>query len=187
MLEQTMVLHGAPTLAGLKTGSLFSVHTDGIPDIERDVERINQTLEPKGVRLTVMKRGQRRVLLYLYREAMLSQCLACPKAGKVLRQCGYGRLTVCGALDTLRERLSAQEGFPHEIGLFLGYPLTDVTGFMRHGGKNCLFCGCWKVYGEEAAAMRTFARYRKCTELYSKRFYTGTPLNKLTVAARSAF
>ena len=186
MLEAIIVLHGAPTLAGLKTGSLFSVDTYGAKEMQHDIARVNRALQPKGVRLTVMRYGRCRAMLYLYRDALLAQCLSCPKAAGLLYQCGYRQLSVCGVLHTLRERLAAENGFPHEIGLFLGYPLLDVTGFMRHRGKNCLLCGCWKVYGEEAKAIRTFARYRKCTDIYSKLFQTGYPLAKLTVADKTA-
>ena len=36
--------------------------------------------------------------------------------------------------------------FPHEIGLLLGYPPEDVSGFIENGGKNFLCSGYWKVY-----------------------------------------
>ncbi len=186
MLEKLMVQHGAPTLAGLKTGSLFTVRADTAGALGPEMERINQTLARKGVRLTVMRQGKQGVLLYLYREALLTQCLACPKAQSLLRECGYRNFSVQNALDTLRERLQRQEGFPHEIGLFLGYPLPDVAGFMRNQGRNCLLCGCWKVYGEEEKAMHAFAQYHKCTGIYTKRFQTGSSLEKLTVAAKPA-
>ena len=186
MLEQTMVQYGAPTLAGLKTGSLFSVHAENPATVAREVERIDRILQPKGVRLTIMKHGDRLALLYLYREAQLKQCLACPNAQEMLTQCGYCNPSVDDALNTLRKKLADQENFPHEIGLFLGYPLSDVTEFMRHYGKKCLLSGCWKVYSEEAKAIRTFEQYRRCKKLYSKRFHTGTPFIKLTVATKSA-
>ena len=38
--------------------------------------------------------------------------------------------------------------FPHEIGIFLGYPLADVAGFIRNKGRNCKCIGTWKVYGD---------------------------------------
>ena len=186
MLEQTIIRHGAPTLAGMKTGSLFSINTGSMEAIEREARQISQTLEAKGVCLTIMKQGENRALLYLYREALMEKCLACPKAQEMLRAFGYDRLSVNGALYTLRQRLAIQESFPHEIGLFLGYPIADVSGFIRNRGKNCLLCGCWKVYSERDKATRTFARYRKCTDIYSRRFYTGSSIQQLTVAARSA-
>ena len=67
--------------------------------------------------------------------------------------------------------------------MFLGYPLADVKGFIRHKGKNFTLCGCWKCYGDPVAAQRRFARYRRCTELYRRRYAQGATLGQLTVAA----
>ena len=69
------------------------------------------------------------------------------------------------------------------MGLFLGYPLEDVKGFIANGGRNCTCCGCWKCYGDPEEARRRFARYRRCTALYRRRFAQGATLSQLTVAA----
>ena len=55
-------------------------------------------------------------------------------------------------------------GFPHEIGIFLGYPLADVTGFIRNKGRNYLLCGMWKVYQQEETAATAFQYYRRMKE-----------------------
>ena len=62
----------------------------------------------------------------------------------------------------------------------------DVLGFIRHGGRDCLLCGDWKVYADADSAARTFARFRKCKEVYARLFQSGCPLARLTVAARPA-
>ena len=59
-------------------------------------------------------------------------------------------------------RISASEDFPDEIGLFLGYPVDDVTGFIQNKGRNYLLCGYWKVYSDENRARRIFSNYDKC-------------------------
>ena len=63
---------------------------------------------------------------------------------------GYTDTSVDGAIEWLRMRLASGDGFPHEIGLFLGYPVEDVLGFIENAGQNCKCCGCWKVYCNEA-------------------------------------
>ena len=68
------------------------------------------------------------------------------------------------------------------IGVFLGYPLEDVVGFVANKGKNYTFCGYWKCYGDPAAAQKTFERFRKCTEVYLRCFQSGTPITRLAVA-----
>ena len=70
-----------------------------------------------------------------------------------------------------------------EIGLFLGYPVEDVLGFIENAGQNCKCCGCWKVYCNECEAVRTFARYKKCRDIYKRLWQEGRSVLQLTVAA----
>ena len=86
-------------------------------------------------------------------------------------------------LRQLAARLCLEEAFPHEIGVFLGYPLDDVKGFIRHKGRDYTFCGCWKCYGDPQAARRRFERYRRCTAVLRRRYAEGTPITQLIVAA----
>jgi hypothetical protein len=46
-------------------------------------------------------------------------------------------------------------------------------------GVKCT--GCWKAYGNEEEAKRTFRKYRKCTEVYRREFSKGRSLLQLTV------
>ena len=72
--------------------------------------------------------------------------------------------------------------FPHEVGLFLSYPPEDVKGFIDNRACNFKCAGLWKVYGDEAAARRTFARFKKCTEIYCKLWREGSTIDQLAVA-----
>ena len=89
---------------------------------------------------------------------------------------------LCTSGETLLDVLSS-ESFPHEIGLFLGYPLPDVLGYIQNRGKNSKLCGAWQVYGDAAEAERSFRRFRKCSELYKRRYNGGESLMQLTVSA----
>ena len=87
---------------------------------------------------------------------------------------GYGRCChTCEYLDVLSKRIRVQGDFPHEIGLFLGYPVEDVKGFILNKGHNCLFCGYWKVYSNADTARRTFERYNKCRSYMQRRLDNG--------------
>ena len=81
----------------------------------------------------------------------------------------------------LKKRL-AEDDFPHEIGVFLGYPLGDVVGFIENRGLNCKCVGCWKVYCNEHEAVKTFERYKKCTGVYRRLYDYGRTVLQLTVA-----
>ena len=71
-----------------------------------------------------------------------------------IKKYGYESTDPAYALERLRSRLAQREDFPHEIGLFLGYPLGDVIGFIKNAGQNCKCVGCWKVYCNECEAIR---------------------------------
>ena len=67
--------------------------------------------------------------------------------------------------------------------IFLGYPLEDVRGFIRHKGRNCRCAGYWKVYGDAGVAQKMFDKFRKCTDLYLRLWEKGMNVGQLTVAA----
>lgn len=180
MLERALIAYASPTLARLKAGSLFAVRLR-FAALAEDMARVDGMLRPRGLRLIALRSEPGRTLLYLYREQALRETLLCPEVQTLLAACGYRSFTPEAALSTLRDRLVASEGFPHEIGVFLGYPVADVIGFIRNGGRDCLCAGCWKAYANESEARRIFARLNKCRAVYARRFAEGCPLSRLAV------
>ena len=85
-------------------------------------------------------------------------------------------------MDCLKAKFARSDEFPHEVGVFLGYPLEDVKGFIANGGKNCKCVGCWKVYCDECEAKKRFAAFQKCRRVYAALFQQGKTVNQLTVA-----
>ena len=180
ILDKYLVDYCSPTLAGLKTGSLIPFEMKD-PDLSMEVRRLNRSLKDKGIRLIPIKRKDRKALLYLYRPARLKEDLLSAEAGSILREKGYpvGNPDVC--VSTLVRHLSGDEEFPHEVGLFLGYPPSDVKCFMADSRKGVQCVGYWKAYGNVSEAERTFNRFRKCTSVYRKLMEEGKSLEQLTV------
>ena len=99
---------------------------------------------------------------------------------------GYDVEDTEACIDCLRKKLEiikSSKDFPHEIGLFLGYPVEDVKGFIKHKGECSKCIGCWKVYGDVQKAEDTFDRYKKCTSDYAARLKMGMTLDQLVVCA----
>ena len=155
ILERSLIEYGAPTLAGLKTASLFCVPM--LDDWQSQVNWWNDFLHQKGLSLQGLRCQEGRVLLYLYRPAQLQRDIQQPGVKEFLAGYGYGE--------------------------FLGYPLGDVAGFIRNGGKNCKCCGCWKVYCNELEARKRFAQIDKCRRIYTRLYHQGRSVLQLTVAA----
>lgn len=182
MLEELLVRHCAPTLAGIKTGSLFSCAVTCPEALLEELRCLNRCLSPKDLRLLPLRIRENRALLYLYRRARLKEDLSRTGAGTILKHCGYACATPERCITRLRSRLQGGEDFPHEIGLFLGYPPEDVWGFIQNGGECYKCIGCWKVYGDEEKALRTFTQYRLCTQVYLRRLKWGDTIEQLSAA-----
>lgn len=183
-MDAFLVKYGAPTLAGLKTGSLFNLPCRSRRELGEAVARGNRRLNPKGLYVAVLRQDLTSALILLYRRQELETDLRQREAAALLHQLGYQEASLGAQLQELRRRLARREAFPHEIGLFLGYPPEDVRGFMADcRGHNCKCTGCWKVYGDEAAAQDRFRRYKQCTAIYWGLYRRGRSLTQLTVSA----
>ena len=181
MSEESVILHGAPTLAGIKTGSLFRCAYTGVEEMRASLRSWNRRLSPKGVRVVPLLFRENKALLYLYRPSRLRRDLSDGEANAILSDCGYCGCSPARCLSCLAKRIRSGEDFPHEIGLFLGYPPEDVRGFIEHRECDLKCVGCWKVYGDAAKAQKTFRLYRKCSEVYRRHWKNGTPIERLTV------
>ena len=178
--EETVVRQCAPTLAGIKTGSLFPCPYQSRQQLLADIRRMNRVLVPRGLCLLPMRMDDGRALLYLYRPQALCRDLGDDLACRLLRQAGYPCGSCGRCVARLVQRLRTEEDFPHEVGLFLSYPPEDVKGFLEH--RPCKCVGCWKVYENEEAAQKTFAKYKACTRAYCRQLASGIDIERLTVA-----
>lgn len=176
-LHTAIARHAAPTILGHKAGSLFLWKGDA-GDMHRAIYEADQRLAPAGVRVVHMGRCLNGTRVYVYRPALLLPILQEAEVAALLRDAGYDDLDH-RAVNTLRQRMVTGNGFPHEIGLFLGYPLADVKGFIQHGGANCLLSGCWKVYDDPEAAAHAFALYKRCRHTCIALLNRGVPLCRL--------
>lgn len=112
-----------------------------------------------------------------------------PGTGEFLKS--YGYQTEESTLDQMLTRLAERfteykEGraeFPHEMGAFLGYPLSDVKGFIEHEGKDFLCSGYWKVYSDETGAKKTFQLYQAVRNMVLQMLSAGSSLCEISCQA----
>ena len=183
MLEKYFIEHCTSTMASLKCASLFNCTFQDVAQLENDIAKWNVSFEQKGIRLFVLRRKASSALVYMYRPEKLKNRLENRDIISFLREYGYSDMSVDKVLERLSARIALTDGFPHEIGIMLGYPLNDVKGFITHKGENCKFTGPWKVYGDEHEARRLFAKFRKCKTVYKELYGRGRSVLQLTVAA----
>ncbi len=181
MPDSIIVENCSPTLAGLKTGNIFTIDRKLISDICSELRELNQCFTDKGLRAIPLKVTEKAVIIYLYRPDRLRADLSCDEARDILLKKGYSCDSIENDIVRLIERIHDGGTFPHEIGLFLGYPPVDVKGFMEDTRKGVKCVGYWKVYGDKEKAEKTFSSYRKCTETYKRYLSCGRRLSQLVV------
>lgn len=181
MLENGVVTNCAPTLAGMKSANLFSYRYISRAEVAKELKEINEKLNVRGVYVEALLWRSETVLIYVYRKTFLERDLQQEGAKRLLMAYGYHNCEVDFCLMQLKERLIEYDCFPHEIGVFLGYPLEDVIGFIAHKGKDCKLCGIWKVYGNVSEAGKLFQKLKKCSDIYVKVFQEGRSITQMTV------
>ena len=92
---------------------------------------------------------------------------------ELLQESGYQDFTLGNILSTFQKRyqgyMCGEPGFPHEMGVLLGYPVEDVRGFMEQNGQNALYQGYWKVYAHvppQKAAVQEVEKMSKIQVVY---------------------
>ena len=182
MSEKHIVQHCAPTLAGIKTGNLFSCACASKESLISSLRKLNRKLVPKGIRVLPLRFSKKRALIYVYRPEELERDLHQKEAAALLKAAGYENNAPQYCVNELIRRLRRKEEFPHEIGLFLSYPPEDVKGFIENKGACCKCVGCWKVYGDEEEAQNRFERYKLCTADFCRQWHNGVSIEELAEA-----
>lgn len=175
-LERTLAYHCAPSLSGVKPADLISWRGEGAEN-EALLRRYARLLARRGISLRVLRRCEGRSLLLVYRPQLLRDCLDQPRVSRMLDRAGYPA-GMEPRLLCLSQRLDGPQ-FPHEIGLFLGYPPEDVAGFQRYAGQNCKFTGLWKVYGRVEEAVQRFQLFHRCRQALCRGMEEGNTLLQL--------
>lgn len=132
MIERFLIEHCSATLASIKAANLCNMTFSSKEELEDQISYWSACLEPKGIHIFVLREHETRALVYVYREGLLQKELENPENAAFLKSYGYENTDIAYALNRLKTRVAeCKEGFPHEIGVFLNYPLGDVIGLLR--------------------------------------------------------
>lgn len=107
-------------------------------------------------------------LILFYHHETMTKTLSDTKNLSLLSTLGYpAGCDMDDLLAFLRERF-AVEKIPHEVGVFIGYPLKDVKGFMEKLPRTPVHRGDWTVFGDAAESLEKMSLYRKAEEFAGK-------------------
>jgi hypothetical protein len=156
-VKRVIINHCGPVLMGCKPAALFVLKSES-------AYAALGSLLPAYLDLMVLRKSKTGLLVFVFAREKLERTISDKSVKTALSGMGYpAGASVFAFLDYLKKQFENPR-FPHEIGLFLGYPPDDVLGFVEHQGKDYKLCGYWKVYGNVDEAKLYFRLYDRCRE-----------------------
>lgn len=160
-IETQIALQCAPLISGLKMSNLLIVSAE-------DEAFVRIILRKSGISFYRLLKSGGKVTFLLFRRELLEDYLRQTEVRAVFAAEGYQDYLLGNVFRTFQERygryMNGGGHFPHEMGLLLGYPVEDVLGFMKNGGKNFLYSGYWKVYANVQEKIRLFQKFEMAKE-----------------------
>ena len=171
-----IALQCAPFLKGVKISSVITME-------EEMCKEFSEIFRDTGIEYRILFRKEARCLVFFFRRETLWTHLSQPEVQQHLQRYGYPLRSLDETVARLArravDRQRQENGFPHEIGVFLGYPKEDVEGFIRNQGHAYLFAGYWKVYSNPARARKVFQLYDRIKEYAVWEFLEGKSIKEI--------
>jgi hypothetical protein len=174
-LLRRLLVEAAPIFGRLKPAMLIRISgCSFVEDVRHDhlfCRHQSELADVLGLEHRILVQSASGVLVFFYDPVLLMETLSDPQNRQFLVSRGCGAtpsLTI--DLAWLENRFhSFSNAFPHEIGLFLGYPLKDVEGFVRRGhpvdlGRST----AWRVFGDPETSLALMERFRASRERLRK-------------------
>ncbi|WP_105616545.1 DUF3793 family protein [Vallitalea okinawensis] len=152
-LKAYLIYYTAPTIVGVKPSTIITINNQkGVKALWDSYGR--KVIDELGLYVHTIKEDERKVTILLYHSISLEATLRQPKHRAFLKRFGYNNAALHQSLERLKDRF--EHLCPHEMGIFLGFPLDEVIAYMECPNQECLLCGYWKVYKDQEYAEKTF-------------------------------
>ena len=154
-IEAMFLYYASPVLRKVKPAALIPVNAQCVSLWKAREKAMRKA---SGLYMTELKNKHNSSLFLIYDRYELESVIKNERSISILSELGY---KVDGDTDELIEHLSyrlSNSDFPHEVGLFLGYPPGDVKAYIENEGKNYACCRYWKVYEDVGKAKEIWAK-----------------------------
>lgn len=178
--ERQLVYHCGLTLHGVKVASMFAIDKETVKKEGAEINLLRRLLRQGGIEITVLKSCEQKILFLVYHVKTLMDILSAEGTRQFLDRYGYHHQQALEEkVSLLKKHMQLSSSFPHEIGIFLGYPLEDVVGFIEHKGKQSKWSGYWKVYANVEQAKGLFQQFTAYRMQLCKRWEKGASIAQI--------
>lgn len=149
---------------------------------------ISEELKNTGAEHMKLYNGEKESVSIIFNREKLIKSLLNKENIQFISQYGYESFEVDDVIERLSIRYTEfreeKSEFPHEMGIVLGYPLEDVSGFIENNGKNYLCSGYWKVYKNAEEKIRLFKTYKNIKKYFVEQIENGKQICQICSECR---
>lgn len=185
-LAAFVVSSAAEVIAGVKPANLIRIIRRTLP-CGRCMHQLWQDygadmLRDSALQVLTLRSDADGVSLLFYCPELLVKRLSSRTMQSFLAGCGYPRpLTLDTALTHLQQVCQVEDS-PDEIGMFLGYPLKDVKGFISGTSRPWQGRCLWRVYGPPGRSLQLYRRFCAERQVINRRMMAGNDPAALLLA-----
>ena len=180
--DQIIIHSSSPTVCNIKPGNMFFVRNE---DFDKDKYEAWKDAFFKYGLMTFAKRiSESSTAILVLNVCWIRKILADFFVQAYLSGKGYHTNSALTFVDELCLRMQNNDGFPHEVGVILGYPVEDVIEFENHKGHDCKYCGYWKTYSDVENAKDCQCKYKDCSCFCDQLYNKGYSLNQIIESYR---
>ncbi len=161
-----------PVLLGEKPAEIISFPGKDSTGLQR-IKDIFSNCSKVSYKEFIAFNGCKKILFY--NNKLLDETLLDSRNLTFLKKVGYSQeYSLESYLNNLIKKIE-EDYIPHEIGIFLGYPLKDVIGFMGHPSLKLTKVNGWNVYGDSRLSDEKYIRFNNAKQQIQKMLEKNSP------------
>ncbi len=163
---KTYISKLGPVIIGSKPIHIYSFSSKNDNSM-KTVKIINDHFKNcRKIKYEIFKCKDNSTKMIFFNPVVLDVILRKPENMEFLQTLGYPKAY---SMDTylcnlIGKMIRVEEH--HEIGVFLGYPLKDVMGFMGFSNLKLTKVNGWRIYGDPTESDEKFIRFKSNEELF---------------------
>lgn len=186
-IEKFLIYNASLVISGVKPSATITLKKNNENLYDKWIKYGIDFLRNIDIQYVNLRECSNALIILIYNKKELENYIFNKENRSFLMKLGYPKEdNLYDYLDILKRRYK-EFNCPHELGIFLGFPLNDVSDFMNCREKKCLSCGYWLVYNDLKQAQETFSKYDKVKEHTVDYILNGYSSYKVTCSIRSLF
>lgn len=180
-IEKFLIYNASLVISGVKPSATVTIKKDNENLYDKWIKYGVNFLQQIDIKYIKLRECHNALIILIYNEENLKSYIFKNENKKFLMLLGYIEEENIDEYLSILENRYKEFNCPHELGIFLGFPLNDVKDFMECKRKKCLSCGYWLVYNNLKEAREIFNKYDKVKEHTVKHILNGNSAYNIAV------